>query len=54
VNSSDFSGSSSLADLAALGRPRLLAMVRRRLDPALARRIDTEEVLRRAAFRFPG
>jgi RNA polymerase sigma-70 factor (ECF subfamily) len=45
---------SSLADLAALGdllesnRPRLLAMVQRRLDPALARRVSAEDVLAQA------
>jgi RNA polymerase sigma-70 factor (ECF subfamily) len=43
-----------LADLAALGklleehRPRLLLMVQRRLDPALARRLDAEDVLSEA------
>jgi RNA polymerase sigma-70 factor (ECF subfamily) len=45
----------SVTDLAVLGklfeenRPRLLAMVRRRIDPALAARLDPEEVLS-AAF----
>src|SRR5438105_4839442 len=47
----DSSLSSSVADMAALGqllqehRPKLLAMVRRRLDPALAARIDPEGIL---------
>lgn len=41
----------SIADLAALARlfeehqPRLLAMLRRRLDPALAARVDPEDIL---------
>ncbi len=45
---------SSIVDLAVLGklfeehRPKLLAMVRRRLDPALAPRIDAEDVLSEA------
>ena len=44
----------SVADMAALGRtiedhrPKLLAMVRRRIDPSLAVRIDPEEVLSEA------
>jgi RNA polymerase sigma-70 factor (ECF subfamily) len=44
----------SLAELAALGellesnRPRLLAMLERRLDPALARRVSPEDVLAQA------
>lgn len=52
--SSDEAGASSLADLAALGqlfedhRPRLLAMVQRRLDPALAARVTAEDVLSEA------
>ena len=43
--------SSSIADLALLGRlfeehrPRLLAMVQRRIDPALAARVDAEGIL---------
>jgi RNA polymerase sigma-70 factor (ECF subfamily) len=46
--------SSSIADLALLGRlfeehrSRLLAMVQRRLDPALAARIDAEDILNEA------
>jgi RNA polymerase sigma-70 factor, ECF subfamily len=46
----------SLADLAALGklfeehRPRLLAMLKRRIDPALAVRLDPEELLNEAVF----
>lgn len=45
---------SSLADMAELGRlleehrPKLLAMVQRRLDPALAARVDPEGVLAEA------
>jgi RNA polymerase sigma-70 factor (ECF subfamily) len=47
---------SSLADMAALGKlfeehgPKLLAMVQRRLDPALAPRIGPEEILNEAFF----
>jgi RNA polymerase sigma-70 factor (ECF subfamily) len=47
-------GSLTVADLAKLGklldehRSRLLAMVRRRIDPALAVRIDPEEILHEA------
>jgi DNA-directed RNA polymerase specialized sigma24 family protein len=47
---------SSLADMAALGklfeehRPKLLAMVQRRLDPTLAPRNDPEEILNEAFF----
>jgi RNA polymerase sigma-70 factor (ECF subfamily) len=43
--------SSSVADLAALGklfeeqRPRLLAMLKRRIDPALAARLDPDDIL---------
>ena len=50
----DSSLPSSLADMAALGRvweehaPRLLAMVRRRIDKSLAVRVDPEEVLQEA------
>ena len=46
-----------LADLAALGklfadhRKRLLAWLRQRIDPALARRLDPEEVLNKAYLR---
>src|SRR5262249_51915503 len=45
---------SSVADMARLGKlyeehqPRLLAMIRRRLDPALAARISPEDVLSNA------
>jgi RNA polymerase sigma-70 factor (ECF subfamily) len=35
----------SLAELMKLHRPRLLAMVQRRLDPALAARIDPDDIL---------
>jgi RNA polymerase sigma-70 factor (ECF subfamily) len=55
---------STVADLAILGRvldehrPRLVAAVRRRLDPALATRIDPEEVVHEAFLvarrRWPG
>jgi RNA polymerase sigma-70 factor (ECF subfamily) len=47
---------SSVVDLAVLGklleehRPKLLAMVRRRLDPALAGRVDAEDVVNEAFF----
>ena len=47
----DSSISSSVADMAALGqlfqehRPKLLAMLQRRIDPALAPRIDAEGIL---------
>jgi RNA polymerase sigma-70 factor (ECF subfamily) len=47
---------SSVQNLAVLGklleehRPKLLAMVRRRLDPALAGRIDPEDVVNEAFF----
>ncbi len=47
----DSSVPSSLADLAALGmlfhehRPKLLAMLRRRIDPALVVRADPEDIL---------
>src|SRR3712207_5046027 len=47
---------STVADLAILGRlleehrPKLVAMVRRRLDPALAARIDAEDVVNDAFF----
>src|SRR5438270_8810452 len=50
----DSSLPSTLTDLAELGRlldehrPRLLAMVRRRLDPSLGVRIDPEDVLAEA------
>src|SRR5262249_21819629 len=46
--------SSSIADLALLGRlfeehrPRLLAMVQRRMDPALAARVGAEDILAEA------
>jgi RNA polymerase sigma-70 factor (ECF subfamily) len=46
--------SSSVADMAALGklfeehRPKLLAMVERRIDPALSVRLDAEEILQEA------
>ena len=46
--------SSSIADLALLGklfeehRPRLLAMVQRRMDPALAARVGAEDLLNEA------
>ncbi len=49
--------STSVAELAALGKlleehgPRLLAMVGRRLDPALAARVDPEDVLGEAFLR---
>ena len=45
---------SSVTDFALLGqlfddyRPRLLAMLRRRIDPRLAARVDPEEVLNEA------
>jgi RNA polymerase sigma-70 factor (ECF subfamily) len=48
--------SSPLADMAALGklmeeyRPRLLAMLRRRIDPSLAVRIDPEDVYSETFF----
>jgi RNA polymerase sigma-70 factor (ECF subfamily) len=48
---------SSVSELAALGklfeehRTRLLAMVRRRMDPALSARIDPEDVLEEAFLR---
>ena len=51
---SDSSLPSSIAELAALGqlleehRPRLLAMLRRRLDPKLNPRLDAEEILSEA------
>lgn len=47
---------SSLADMAALGklleehRPRLLAMLRRRIDPGLAARIDPEDICSETFF----
>lgn len=47
---------SSLGNMAALGklleehRPRLVAMVRRRMDPRLAQRLDAEEVVSEAFF----
>lgn len=47
---------SSLGDIAALGklldehRERLVAMVRRRMDPQLARRLDPEEIVSEAYF----
>lgn len=50
----DSSLPASLADMAALGKlwqehaPKLLAMVRRRMDPALAVRIDPDEVMSEA------
>src|SRR5438445_4569255 len=46
----------SVADLAGLGklwdeqRPKLLAMVQRRLDPALAARLDAEDILNNTFF----
>jgi RNA polymerase sigma-70 factor (ECF subfamily) len=46
--------SSSVADMAALGklfeehRPKLLAMVERRIDPALSVRLDAEDILEEA------
>jgi RNA polymerase sigma-70 factor (ECF subfamily) len=45
---------STIADMAALGqlfeehRPKLLAMVQKRLDPALSARIDAEDILSQA------
>lgn len=48
---------SSVAEIAALAkafeahRPRLLAMLKRRIDPALAQRIDPEEILSEAFLR---
>src|SRR5438552_17586548 len=45
---------STIADMAALGqlfeehRPKLLAMVQKRLDPALSARIDAEDILSEA------
>jgi RNA polymerase sigma-70 factor (ECF subfamily) len=50
----DSSLPSSIADLATLGqlleehRPKLLAMLQRRLDPALAPRLDAEDILSQA------
>jgi RNA polymerase sigma-70 factor (ECF subfamily) len=50
----------SVSDLAALGKlfedhsPRLLSMVRRRIDPALAARLDPEELLNEAYVRATG
>ncbi|HEV3081936.1 MAG TPA: sigma-70 family RNA polymerase sigma factor [Gemmataceae bacterium] len=47
---------SSVVDMVVLGqlleeyRPRLLAMVRRRLDPALASRVDAEEIVNDGFF----
>ena len=47
---------SSVGDMAALGklleehRPRLVAMVRRRIDPSLAKRVDPEEIVSEAYF----
>lgn len=47
---------SSLGDMAALGklleehRPRLVAMVRRRMDPRLTQRVDPEEIVSEAYF----
>ena len=52
----DESSPSSLVDMAVLGqlleehRPRLLVMVRRRLDPALASRVDAEEIVNEGFF----
>src|SRR5438128_532128 len=46
----------SVSELAALGklfeehRPKLLAMLRRKIDPVLAVRIDAEEILQEAFF----
>jgi RNA polymerase sigma-70 factor, ECF subfamily len=54
MNNDPSSLPSTLADMAELGRlleehqPKLLAMVRRRLDPALAARLDAEDVLNEA------
>ena len=51
---------SSVSELAALGKvfeehtDRLLAMVRRRMDPALAARADPEDVLGEAFLLRPG
>src|SRR5438132_12686909 len=48
---------SSVAEIAALAqvfeehRPRLLAMVQRRMDPALTARIEAEEILHEAFIR---
>jgi len=45
---------STVADFAALGqlfeehRPKLLAMVKKRMDPALLARIDAEDILQEA------
>src|SRR5438128_856955 len=56
--------SSSVGEIAALAqvfeehRPRLLAMVRRRIDPAIAARIEPEDILQeafiRAVAKWPG
>src|ERR1700736_1375932 len=52
----DESAPSSLVDMAVLGqlleehRPRLLAMVQRRLDTALAARVDAEEIVNEGFF----
>ena len=51
MNQTDSSFPSSVVDLAMLGRlfeeqrPKLLAMVQRRLDPALAARLSAEDIL---------
>jgi RNA polymerase sigma-70 factor (ECF subfamily) len=64
VSRDDPAPPSTVVDLAILGRileehrPRLVAAVRRRLDPVLAARIDAEDVVNQAFFlarrRWPG